>query len=177
MPDDLRLLLCYDGSDQASEAIACAAALFPRGTRATVLYAWEPSAVTVSAEWALVPVPDDAEQQDAAQAMRLAEAGAQQARNLGLDAEARSEEAFGSAWRTIVEVADGEFDVVVMGTRGLSGVKSLLLGSTSHHVAQHARCPVLIVPGAALGEERRGLARANAHRQPTKPRSSDARSD
>jgi nucleotide-binding universal stress UspA family protein len=66
-----------------------------------------------------------------------------------------------SAWQTIVDMADGEIDVIVMGTRGLSGVRSLLLGSCSHHVAQHAWCPVLIVPGAELGEERRRVARLN----------------
>jgi hypothetical protein len=48
-----------------------------------------------------------------------------------------------------------------MGTRGLTGVQSLLLGSCSHHVAQQAVCPVLIVPGAELGDARRGIARAD----------------
>jgi nucleotide-binding universal stress UspA family protein len=158
---DPNLLLCYDGSDQATEAIGVAAALFPHGTRATVLYAWEPTAVAVSGGMVPAMIPPDSDERDKARALRLAEAGAQHARFLGLDAEGRIEETTASAWRTIVEVADGEFDVIVMGTRGLSGVASLLLGSCSHHVAQHAASPVLIVPGAELGEARRGVARAN----------------
>jgi nucleotide-binding universal stress UspA family protein len=158
---DPKLLLCYDGSDRATEAIGFAAALFPRGTRATVLYAWEPTAVAVSGGMVPVAIPPDSDKQDEARAMRLAQAGAQQARCLGLDAEARIEQATASAWRTIVDVADGGFDVIAMGTRGLSGVASLLLGSCSHHVAQHAACPVLIVPAAELGEARRAVARAN----------------
>ena len=36
-------------------------------------------------------------------------------------------------------------DVVVMGRRGLSRVKSILMGSTSQAIAQHAKCAVLIV--------------------------------
>ena len=155
------LLVCYDGSAQATEAIGFAAALFPRGTEATVLYAWEPTAVAVSGGMVPAMIPPDSDERDKARAMRLAEAGAQHAGSLGLDAEARIEETTASAWRTIVDVADGEFDVIVMGTRGLSGVASLLLGSCSHHVAQHALCPVLIVPGTELGEARRGVARAN----------------
>jgi nucleotide-binding universal stress UspA family protein len=161
MLHDPRLLLCYDGSDQAGEAIAFAARLFPRGTRATVLYAWEPTAVAVSGGMVAVAVPPDADEQDDVRASRLAENGARQGRELGLAATARIEEAIGPAWQTIVDVADGAFDLIIMGTRGLSGIRSLVLGSCSHHVAQHAACPVLIVPGAELGEARRDVAQAN----------------
>lgn len=46
----------------------------------------------------------------------------------------------------IVELArDGNFDLIVMGARGLSKLKELFLGSVSHGVTLHAPCPVLIV--------------------------------
>jgi len=35
--------------------------------------------------------------------------------------------------------------LIVMGSRGLSGIKSFLLGSISDRVVHHAHCPVLIV--------------------------------
>jgi hypothetical protein len=41
------------------------------------------------------------------------------------------------------------------------GVKSLLLGSCSHHVAQHARSPVLIVPDGEIADARRVAAQAS----------------
>jgi hypothetical protein len=44
-----------------------------------------------------------------------------------------------------------------MGTRGLTGLKSVLLGSVSHAVAQHADRPVLIVPSADVAERRTSL--------------------
>lgn len=46
--------------------------------------------------------------------------------------------------------ADLQADLVVIGTRGLSGLRHLLLGSTAERVVQHADCPVLTVhPGDA----------------------------
>jgi nucleotide-binding universal stress UspA family protein len=46
----------------------------------------------------------------------------------------------------IVKVArEGNFDLIVMGARGLSKLKELFLGSVSHGVTMHAPCPVLIV--------------------------------
>jgi nucleotide-binding universal stress UspA family protein len=40
-------------------------------------------------------------------------------------------------------------DLVVMGSRGLTGTERLVLGSVSEGVLQHAPCAVLIVPGNA----------------------------
>lgn len=35
-------------------------------------------------------------------------------------------------------------DLIIMGSRGLGAIKSVLLGSVSQHVIQHAHCSVLI---------------------------------
>jgi nucleotide-binding universal stress UspA family protein len=47
---------------------------------------------------------------------------------------------------TIVDYAEREgIDLIVMGTRGRSGFKKLLLGSTASDVTAYAHCPVLII--------------------------------
>ncbi len=52
----------------------------------------------------------------------------------------------GDAGPMIVWVAEHEnSDVVVIGSHGHGGLKRLLMGSVSTHVAHHAHCPVLIV--------------------------------
>lgn len=53
---------------------------------------------------------------------------------------------YGEAASRIIEIAeDKNADVIVMGSRGMSGLKRLFVGSTSDKVTRQARCPVLIV--------------------------------
>lgn len=52
----------------------------------------------------------------------------------------------GHAAEEIVRVAEEEgFDLIVLGSRGMSGVREYLLGSISDRVSHHAPCSVLIV--------------------------------
>jgi nucleotide-binding universal stress UspA family protein len=53
----------------------------------------------------------------------------------------------GSPDRTIVDMARrNNFDMIVMGTRGRSGLARLILGSVAEKVVRHAPCPVVTVP-------------------------------
>src|SRR5699024_2366226 len=46
----------------------------------------------------------------------------------------------------ICEYADeNNIDLIIAGSRGLGGMKKLLLGSVSHQIVQEAKCPVLII--------------------------------
>ena len=52
----------------------------------------------------------------------------------------------GDTVKQIVEVAyEGDFNLVVIGARGVSKIKGLFLGSVSAGVIRHSACPVLIV--------------------------------
>jgi nucleotide-binding universal stress UspA family protein len=52
----------------------------------------------------------------------------------------------GDPAETILRVVDTfDIDIVIMGTRGQGGIKSLLLGSQSHKVLSAAPCPVMLV--------------------------------
>jgi nucleotide-binding universal stress UspA family protein len=67
---------------------------------------------------------------------------ADELRDAGFEVETLARE--GNPPTTITELASQlRVDLIVMGTRGLSGVKHVLLGSTAERVVQHAACPVL----------------------------------
>jgi nucleotide-binding universal stress UspA family protein len=52
----------------------------------------------------------------------------------------------GAPGETIVqEASSGDYDLIVMGSRGLSDLEGVILGSTAHAVLTEASCPVLII--------------------------------
>ncbi|WP_280771864.1 universal stress protein [Salipaludibacillus daqingensis] len=53
---------------------------------------------------------------------------------------------FGEPGPTIVrEANDGDYDLVIIGSRGLNQFQQMVLGSVSHKVAKRVKCPVMIV--------------------------------
>lgn len=147
------ILVCYDGSDGAKEAVAQAAELFP-GCPSIVLHVWEPLREVAS----VPPVPGlsgvlegglaEMDKAGSELSERLAQEGAEQARAAGLDAEPLSVSAPGRAWRNILDVARArDVRAIVLGRRGISGVERTLLGSVSTAVVHRADKPVVVVPG------------------------------
>ncbi len=51
-----------------------------------------------------------------------------------------------SITKVIVEYAEkNDVNLIVLGTRGISGIKKLLLGSTASGVVTYSHCPVMVV--------------------------------
>jgi nucleotide-binding universal stress UspA family protein len=156
------ILIGYDGSADAQAAIERAGLLMP-GQDATVLVIWETILETMSRNGSLgmgLGLIGDYEEgePDAAlekAALETATDGAQRAGAAGLVAQPRIADRHADITRTILAVAaDVDADVIVLGTRGRSGVKSLILGSVSQGVLHHADRAVLVVPSSDLAEKR-----------------------
>lgn len=83
---------------------------------------------------------DDMLARVAEHATKAAEAAA--AAHPGLVAHARS--VLGGASAALVEASESA-DVVVVGSRGMGGFKGLLVGSVGVQVAEHAKCPAVVI--------------------------------
>ena len=155
------ILICYDGSPDAKAAIESCAALL-KGQPATVLTVWEPFVQVVTRAYAgfgTVAGMVDQEQIDKVtrqDAEQRAKEGAAHASEAGLDAEARTSEQQTSVVEAILREADAiDASAILMGSRGLTGLKSLFLGSVSSGVIQRADRPVIVAPSPDVASARR----------------------
>jgi nucleotide-binding universal stress UspA family protein len=153
------VILAYDGSGPARAAVREAGrVLAPR--EALVVTMWEQALATMAIMPTIAPVtemmPPDIDTADelnraaSKHASAVAAEGAELARSVGFDAEplAIGEEV--NVPEAIARLAqDRGAEVVVVGSRGLSGLKASLLGSTSQGVLHRCRMPVLVVRESA----------------------------
>jgi nucleotide-binding universal stress UspA family protein len=152
------ILIAYDGSPDATAAIERAGQLLP-GVQATVLVIWEPflDLMTRSGAAMSVGMVDAAAIDHAAdeEAHTRAQDGAELARQAGLDARARTRRRVSTVADAILSEADMlGATAIVLGTRGLTGIKSKLLGSVSNAVLQHADRPVIVIPSEQVAHDR-----------------------
>lgn len=150
---DQPVLLCFDGSQDARFALQTAAGLFP-DKRTVVLTVWQPLAGMqggMLGEPLAMVNPIEVDREAAAEGERIADEGARLARASGLDAEAVAVKASGPIWQMIVEAgASFNASVIILGSRGLAGLRAMLLGSVSGAVIHHADRPTLVArqPGS-----------------------------
>lgn len=147
------VIIAYDGSAASEQALRESAQLLaPR--KAVVVVVWEPGLAFDLWAPPLEPAAIDvrtALEIDRAlleRAQRLAEQGAETARKLGLDATGLAVADEITVADTVVRLADEkDAPAVVVGPHGHSGIREVVLGSTSRELIRHAPCPVLVVRG------------------------------
>jgi nucleotide-binding universal stress UspA family protein len=142
-------LLCYDGSDGAKEAIAGAREVLD-APGALVFHCWESwvaEAPALARSSGMVQgMAGELDEIATEQSRGRTREGVDAAERAGFEAEGVSERAAGPIWMTVLEAAERhESSVVVVGSRGLTGI-SAALGSVSNGVVHHSRRPVLVVP-------------------------------
>jgi nucleotide-binding universal stress UspA family protein len=148
----LRVLVGYDGSPSAVNAIEAAAALLPSAT-ASVLNLWEPPFTSPELRHRVMERAANAEalgrlleSEGRAEADRLAGNGVKLARAAGWDAEPLVKRTFGGDGYQFARTAEElDADLMVVGSRGASGMRASM-GSVSELVVHVSPVPVLVVP-------------------------------
>jgi universal stress protein A len=138
-----KILVATDFSSHACAAAEYAARLAKEvGASLTLLHSYQALLATRTAEPVTHPGMEAALQQEKTEASRQ---GAPQV-DIAMEQ--------GAPFHTITKFArEGNFDLIVVGTHGRTGVRRSLLGSVAEHVSRHAHCPVMVIRSPADGEK------------------------
>ncbi|MDA0173617.1 universal stress protein [Solirubrobacter taibaiensis] len=154
IPDDVGplegpIVVAYDGSPAADAAIDVAGRLLP-GRAAVVVNVYESQyrdsrAVRALARGEVGEIVQALDQALTEEAAATTQQGVARAQAAGLDATGETIEASKGVWRTITAlVHDRGAALVVTGSRGIGGARSVLIGSVSSGLVGHADTPVLV---------------------------------
>ena len=133
------ILVCIDGSSNSNRAAQFAASLAKKfDAKVTLLFVVAPSDHDMLAGKStfLDEYKGFGEQRLEKAEVIFADAGV----------EFRKEVEFGHAAEKILMVSEHGYELVVIGTRGLSAIRGFIMGSVSNQVAQHSKVPVVVVP-------------------------------
>jgi nucleotide-binding universal stress UspA family protein len=143
---DPLVVIAYDGSEGARDAVRRAAETVSQRT-ALVVYAY-PRAEEMSAGLGVpVTMPTSAVETVRRRAAEIADKGAELARTSGFSAEAVTVEAKGGVADALLALArERDAAAIVVGSRGLGGATSALLGSVSSKLIHDGDRPIVVVP-------------------------------
>ena len=145
------ILIGYDGSQAARDAVRRVAALFP-GRETVVATAWLGVAdsapeLMLATGGLLVAAVESVGDLMEERAQELADEGAALAREVGLEARAQTVCSHRATWEGITRCADElGAELIVIGSRGQGAITAALLGSVSTGVLHHSSRSVLVVP-------------------------------
>ena len=145
-----RIVVGVDGSESAADALRWAIEQAKlTGATLEAVYAWDPGAL---ATLGVPPMVDWKLLREAARA-RPAEIVREA---VGSEPGVRivTKTVTGNAAKVLVD-RSAKADLLVVGSRGLGGLKGMLLGSVGHHSAAHSHCPVVIVHASPVPEPHR----------------------
>ena len=146
-----RVVVDFDGSAESLAALRWAIGE-PRHRQADVdvITCWYPPLVAEASGYQVGFVTDD----ELSAGARLALAAALASVQVDIQDATAEGRSFagrlveGAPGPTLVSESTGA-TVIVVGRRGRGALSRLLLGSVSRHVADHAECPVVVVPASA----------------------------
>ena len=141
-----RIMVAFDGSKDAAKAVSLAASLSLKfGAELTLIHVFASPTIAFSAASGM-PTPDYSDLEDAAKdaGQKILSRGLKLATDAGVKPRGELIEASSVVEAIVDFAAKYGADLIVVGTRGMTGFKKLILGSVSSGLISHAHCPVLV---------------------------------
>ncbi|WEK54464.1 MAG: universal stress protein [Candidatus Cohnella colombiensis] len=138
------IVVAFDGSKAASKALDKAVELVKLlpDTKLTVVHSYDFPRLYIADGFVSAPVSVNQDYYE------LAEKTLEDAKSRLVEAGVKAEVVLlrGGAAEVILDyVKKNGSDLIVVGSRGLGGIREFVLGSVSHNIVQHATIPVLVV--------------------------------
>ncbi|MCS7461323.1 universal stress protein [Paenibacillus doosanensis] len=138
-----KILVAYDGSEAADKALDSAIKLAKLNhySKVDIIHVYSPPTYVVGGAVFIAPVA--VENNDAEYSEQVVAKIKEKINDFtNIHIEVRQ----GVITKEILGYANEiEADLIVIGSRGLSGIGEFVLGSVSHNVVQHAKVPVLVI--------------------------------
>ncbi|MDR4397797.1 universal stress protein [Bacillus atrophaeus] len=141
-----KMLVAIDGSEMSAKALDAAVHLAKeQQAELSILHVGREAVVATSSLTGIVYVPehfiDEIRQEVKKEGLHILENAKAKAAESGVQAEITQE----PAHEILNNAKEKGVSLIIVGSRGISGLKEMMLGSVSHKVSQLSPCPVLIV--------------------------------
>jgi nucleotide-binding universal stress UspA family protein len=142
-----KIVVAFDGSKDSAKAVQVACSISAKyGSMVAVVHVYH-SPSTVYATGPGMPIPDFTNLEAAAEesGRSILSRGLDIAKRAGVKAIGELMESTSAVEAILTYSSQEKADLIVVGTRGMTGFKKLLVGSVSSGIVTHAGCPVLVV--------------------------------
>lgn len=141
-----RIIVGVEGSGGAKAALSWAVSQAKiRGSKIEVVTAYSPTFIATSSDLNYAPV-EVLDLQEQIQNMQKEVVDSVLA-EIDYEVDLECKIIKGRPADTLITAAEGA-EMLIVGSRGRGGFKGLLLGSVSHQIVQHCKCPVVVVPSS-----------------------------
>jgi nucleotide-binding universal stress UspA family protein len=142
-----KIMVAFDGSRDSLKAIEVGCSLAEKYEASLVVVHVYGLSLPVYAAGATMPLPeiDQAAVTAKQDALVILSDGLEVAKSRNVKAKGELLEARSTLSALLEYAAEEKVDLIVVGTRGMSGIKRLIMGSISSGLVHSAECPVLVV--------------------------------
>ena len=138
-----KILVAVDFSEPSHKALQAAAQISAEtGAELVLVHVWRPNSQTYGGPVFPISFAEDYIKDAGVKLTSL-----QQVAEAAGAKRVSSEVLTGAPWHEVIEMVrkDTSFDLIIVGSHGLTGFKHVLIGSVAEKIVRHASCPVLVV--------------------------------